>query len=161
MGRKPTKAAGNPYCLARLEAAKYNNKLYSKEGAAEMLGLSVSSLSDYELGNTKVVPVDKVVLMADLYNAPELKNYYCTEVCPLGCDIPKLTIEDIDRISIKALSSFRKIASAKETLLDIVEDGIISPEEKPKLDELLSVLEEISVITQSLRLWAEKNYIAD
>lgn len=161
MGRKPTKAAGNPYCLARLEAAKYNNKLYSKEGAAEMLGLSVSSLSDYELGNTKVVPVDKVVLMADLYNAPELKNYYCTEVCPLGCDTPKLTIEDIDRISIRALSSFRKIAGAKETLLNIVEDGIISPEEKPELDELLSILEEISVITQTLRLWADKNYNTD
>ena len=52
----------------------YNERLYSREGAAELLGISVSTLADYELGNTKVVPVDKVVLMADLYNAPELKT---------------------------------------------------------------------------------------
>ena len=55
----------------------YNERLYSREGAAELLGISVSTLADYELGNTKVVPVDKVVLMADLYNAPELKTGYC------------------------------------------------------------------------------------
>lgn len=157
MGRKPTKAADNPYCMARLEAAKYNDKLYSKEGAAELLGLSVSSLSDYELGNTKVVPVDKVVLMADLYNAPEIKNYYCTEVCPLGYDNPKIIMEDLDRISVRALASFRKIAGAKDKLLDIVEDGLITEEEKPELDKVLSVLDEITSITQTLRLWAEKN----
>lgn len=39
----------------------YNERLYSREGAAELLGISVSTLADYELGNTKVVPVDKVV----------------------------------------------------------------------------------------------------
>lgn len=49
-----------------------------------MLGLSVSTLADYELGNTKVVPVDKVVLMADLYNCPELKTGYCKHECPIG-----------------------------------------------------------------------------
>ena len=61
----------------------YNERLYSREGAAELLGISVSTLADYELGNTKVVPVDKVVLMADLYNAPELKTGYCKYECPI------------------------------------------------------------------------------
>lgn len=63
----------NVYFRARKEAAKYNERLSSREGAAELLGVSASTLADYELGNTKVVPVDKVVLMADLYNCPELK----------------------------------------------------------------------------------------
>lgn len=157
MGTNPTKAADNIYCKYRKAAAKYNDKLNSREGAAELLGLSVSSLSDYELGNTKVVPVDKVVLMADLYNAPEIKNYYCTEVCPLGYDSPKIVMEDIDRISVRALASFRKIAGAKDKLLDIVEDGLITEDEKPELEELLSVLDEITSITQTLKLWAEKN----
>lgn len=157
MGTNPTKAADNIYCKCRKEAAKYNDKLNSREGAAELLGLSVSSLSDYELGNTKVVPVDKVLLMADLYNSPELKAYYCKECCPLGCSNPKIVLEDLDRISIRALSSFRKIAGAKETLLNIVEDGIISENERPELDELLTVLDEIATVTQTLKLWVEKN----
>ena len=74
MGMNPTKAADNIYCKCRKAAAKYNDKLNSREGAAELLNISVSSLTDYELGLTKNIPVDKVVLMSDLYNAPELKS---------------------------------------------------------------------------------------
>lgn len=68
MGTDCTKTNDNIYFRCRKEAAKYNDKLNSRESAADLLGVSVSSLADYELGNTKVVPVDKVVLMADLYN---------------------------------------------------------------------------------------------
>ena len=39
MGRV-TKAAENVYCKARLEAAKKNELLNSREGAAEALGMS-------------------------------------------------------------------------------------------------------------------------
>ena len=74
MGRGSTKGNENVYFVARKRAAMYNERLYSREGAAELLGISVSTLADYELGNTKVVPVDKVVLMADLYNAPGIAS---------------------------------------------------------------------------------------
>lgn len=76
MGRDAVKACENQCFRCRKEAAKHNDKLGSREGAAELLGISVSSLADYELGNTKVIPVDKVVLMADIYNAPELMAWY-------------------------------------------------------------------------------------
>lgn len=88
MGRGPTKSNENVYFVARKKAAMYNERLYSREGAAELLGISVSTLADYELGNTKVVPVDKVVLMADLYNAPELKTGYCKYECPICSYLP-------------------------------------------------------------------------
>ncbi len=68
MGRDATKAAGNVWYEARMKAAKYNSKLYSREGAAECLGMSPSSVADAELGLTKFMPVDKAVLMADCYN---------------------------------------------------------------------------------------------
>ena len=86
MGSNPTKAANNMYCKCRLAAAKYNDKLNSREGAAEMLGLSSSTLASYELDLTKVVPVESIMMMADVYNAPELKNWYCSNVCPLGAE---------------------------------------------------------------------------
>ena len=68
MGRRPTKAANNPFCKARIDAAKYNDSLFSKEKAAEFLGISVSTLSDYELGVTKTVPPDMVLKMAEMCN---------------------------------------------------------------------------------------------
>ena len=85
MGRDATKAAGNPWYEARKNAAEYDERLYSREGAAEMLGMSVSSLADAELGTIKCMPVDKAVLMAVLYKAPQLLNYYCLHECPIGC----------------------------------------------------------------------------
>lgn len=157
MGTSPTKAAGNIYCKCRKEAAKYNDRLNSREGAAELLGISASSLADYELDITKIIPVDKVLLMADLYNAPELRTYYCKECCPLGCSNPRIALEDLDRITVKALSSFRKITGAKDTLLNIVEDGVITEDEKPELEDLLSIMGEVEAVIQTFKLWAEKN----
>ena len=84
MGQNPTKAASNIYCQKRKEAAKFNDKLNSREGASELIGVSPSALADYELGITKVVPVDAVIKMAEVYNAPELLSYYCHNECPLG-----------------------------------------------------------------------------
>ncbi len=157
MGRRPTKAADNPFCKARLAAAQYNEKLFSKEGAAELLGVSVSTLSDYELGLTKIIPPDMIVKMSCLYNAPELENYYCTEMCPLGCEMPKVNVDDLDRIAIKALASFRKINETKELLLDITEDGVISDDEKEDLNKVLKNLEELECVTQNLKIWIKKN----
>lgn len=157
MGRRPTKAADNPFCKARVAAAQYNERLFSKEGAAELLGVSVSTLSDYELGLTKSIPPDMVVKMASLYNAPELENHYCTEMCPLGCEMPKVDVEGLDRISIKALSSFRKISETRELLLDITEDGIITEDERSTLQKILENLEELEGVTQNLKCWVRKN----
>lgn len=74
MGRDATKAAGNPWFEARKKAAIYDDRLLSRDGAAERLGMSVSAVADAELGISKCMPVDKAVLMADLYNAPYLLN---------------------------------------------------------------------------------------
>lgn len=157
MGSSPTKAANNMYCKCRLEAAKYNDKLNSREGAAEMLGLSPSTLASYELGLTKVVPVESIMLMSDVYNAPELKPWYCTNVCPLGEDMPKLELEELDRITIKTLATLQHISEVRDDLLDITADGVISPDEKPKLDNIIETLKRVTEVAQSLRIWAEKN----
>lgn len=67
MGRGATKAAGNVWYEARMEAAKWNDKLLSRAGAAEALNMSEDAVKDAELGLNKCMPVDKAVLMADLY----------------------------------------------------------------------------------------------
>lgn len=158
MGTNPTKAMDNIYCRCRKEAAKYNDKLNSREGASELLGVSPSSLADYELGNTKVVPVDKVVLMADLYNAPEIKNYYCTHECPIGQEtIHKLEVAEFDRLTLKVLAALRKMDSINDALVEIAADGKVNDWERPKFNEVMASLDDMAKHTQELRLWAEKN----
>ncbi|MDO5399161.1 MAG: helix-turn-helix transcriptional regulator [bacterium] len=157
MGSSPTKAAENMYCKCRLAAAKYNDKLNSREGAAELLGLSPSTLANYELNLTKIVPVESIALMADVYNAPELKRWYCKNACPLGEDMPVVELAELDRITVRALATFRKLAGVKDSLLDITADGIITEDEKPTLDNIIATLKELNEVAQTLMLWAEKN----
>ena len=96
--------------------------------------------------------------MADLYGAPELKNYYCTHDCPIGRDsFPQLQVEELDRIAIKIFSAFRQAPSIKDDLLDITADGKIDAEERPRLQNIIKDLEAISTYAQELKLWAEKN----
>ena len=109
MGRGPTNENTNMYFQARKKAATYNERLWSREGAAELLGISVSTLADYELGNTKVVPVDKVVLMADLYNAQELITGYCMRECPVHGFLPLATEEkSLEGIALRLLQNFNE-----------------------------------------------------
>lgn len=156
MANVAAKTSANTFYKARCEAATHNEQLSSREGAADIMSIDRGRLYRIESGIANPYP-EEIRLMADLYSAPELENYYCTNMCPLGGDMPRIDVADIDRISIRALSTFRKIAETKEMLLDITEDGVISDDEKEDLNKVLKNLEELEQITQSLRMWVKKN----
>lgn len=114
MPKFATKAADNMFCQARYEAAKFNERLSSREGAAEELGVDRTRLARIELGSVTPYP-EEVLLMADIYRAPELKGNYCREMCPLGKGMPKIENQDIDRKTTQYLS-FSLNSSALEQL---------------------------------------------
>ena len=146
----------NIYFRCRKEAAKYNDKLNSRESASELLGVSVSSLADYELGNTKVVPVDKVVLMSDLYNAPQLLNGYCARECPIGCRKDTATeIQPIERTTLGLLNLLQndKLGRFMSALTSIAADGQVSEDEKSKMTEIVAYLNEVRVLVEELNLF--------
>lgn len=159
MGLGSKKDNQNMYFRARKEAAEYNERLSSREGAAELLGISSSTLADYELGITKFVPVDKVVLMADLYNRPELRTGYCKYECPIGKHIPLATsVSGIEGIALRLIWEFDsdKIKDMEKKLVDIAADGLISEDEKPILEEIIGRLDELSIAISELKLAGEK-----
>lgn len=159
MGKGPINENNNVYFKARKKAAAYNERLYSREGAAELLGISVSTLADYELGNTKVIPVDKVVLMADLYNSPELITGYCMKECPVHGFLPLATEEkSIQGIALRLLRGFNEdeLKHMKEDLIEITEDGFISADEVPKLKEILNKLDKMAETISEIKIIGEK-----
>lgn len=159
MGKGPINENNNVYFKARKKAAAYNERLYSREGAAELLGISVSTLADYELGNTKVIPVDKVVLMADLYNTPELITGYCMRECPVHGFLPLATEEkSIQGIALRLLKGFNEeeLKRMKDDLIEITNDGIISSDEIPKLQEILKRLDMMAEIISEMKIVGEK-----
>lgn len=156
MANVTAKTSSNVFYKARCKAATHNEQLSSREGAADIMSIDRGRLYRIESGIANPYP-DEICLMADLYNAPELENYFCTNMCPLGVNIPKAEMVGLDRISIKTLSIIRKLGDTKELLLDITEDGVIDESEKADMQKILENLEELEQITQSLKLWVKKN----
>lgn len=149
----------NIYFACRKRASIHNDRLCSRESAAELLGISSSTLANYELGITKAIPVDMVVMMSDLYNAPELKSLYCKRDCLIGRMLPIATeIDSLESITVRLLNGLDdgEIAAMKKKLLSIAEDGKISPEEVKELNTILARLNKISESISELRMLAEK-----
>jgi len=161
MAKAPSKAANSIYCKARMKAAQHNSIFSSREGAAQEIGVSKDSLTDYELGLCKVVPVDKVIIMADVYDSPELLNNYCCNECPIG----KKTIQPIDQENIENIYRFAVFVTndleasihVQKTLLKIVEDGIIDESEQGELNYIIDFFKNLEKRASELRILAEKH----
>ncbi len=81
MANIAAKTSSNVFYKARCAAAAHNEQLSSREGAADIMSIDRGRLYRIESGITNPYP-EEIRLMADLYNAPELENYYCTNICP-------------------------------------------------------------------------------
>lgn len=149
----------NVYFQARKEAATWDSRLFNRDFAAEQLGIASYTLGEYERGVTKVVPIDKVVLMADLYNKPELVTNYCRHECPVHGFLP-LATEDkgIQGIALRLLRGLDEddLEEMKDKLIDIAEDGKITEDEVPELKKIINQLNHIAKVISELKIVGEK-----
>ena len=149
----------NVYFKARKDASVEDERLWSRERAAELLGISASTLSNYELGVTKIVPPDAVVMMADLYKAPELKCYYCAKECPIGRTMPIPTkISTIELVALKVLKAMSQnsVRKAREKLIEISSDQDMTKDKVQTVMWLLCYLDGLIETLGELRLTCQK-----
>lgn len=158
MEKECMNCGGSIYFQCRKEAAIYNDKLSSREGASEMLNISTSSLSNYELG-LRPVPTDVVVRMADLYGSPELEACYCKNDCPIGKRQNIATkIRGIEQITCSLLNHADddRLHSIKKNLLSIASDGKLDPGEEEGLKKIVADLSDIADDVMELRMYLKK-----
>lgn len=157
MAKRATKAVENNFYKARMAAATCNENLNSREGAAELLGIDRTRLARIELGSLNPYP-EEVLLMSDAYNAPELNNYYCSKMCPLGRHtVPAAELLNLDRLTIKILSALGSAEFIQKTILEVVKDGTVTDSEQQQVSDVLAALERISKAATEMKLWVEKN----
>ncbi|TQI66753.1 hypothetical protein LY85_1425 [Clostridium sp. KNHs216] len=153
--QKATKAGDNVYYLARMKAAEYNDQLNSREGAAQIVCIERTRLANIELGNINPYP-EEVNLMANIYNAPELVNYYCSSQCPLGCGrVDRLSPRNLESAALKIGRLTRHIDEIAQVVSDIAEDGQITQEERPAFEESMKQLLALKTSIEELLLVAE------
>lgn len=159
MGKNPMKENQNVYFQARKQAAQWDPRLSSREMASEMLGIAAYTLGDYELGNVKRVPPDKVLLMADLYNAPWILTNYCKNECPICGFMPMATEEkSIQGIALRLLKGLKPedLETMKSRLIDITEDGEISDDEVESLKSISAFLGNLVEVISEFKIVSDK-----
>lgn len=158
MPKMATKAAGNVFYEARMAAATWNDRLNSREGAAEITGLDRTRLAYIELGTINPHP-EEVLILADAYNAPELLNHFCSRMCPLGVHtVRPVQLQELERSTLQLLSTLQGIPALKDTLITICADGVISDQEKPQMEEILKRLDDTAASIEALKLYYRKQF---
>ena len=122
----------NLYQRARLSTGM------TQERAAELLGLSVESLKQYEGGRT--VPKDETVArMVEVYRLPWLALEHSQATDTLGV-LPEVEPRPLPLASIALRNRLHDAIGRLDALLRIAEDGIIDDTERPEFDDIVREL---------------------
>ena len=117
----------------------------TQEQAAKGLNCSVRQMARYEAGEAPV-PDDIAYQMVVLYDSQLLAVQHLRLVSHVAAEIlPPVTVLDLPRAAIRIINLVRKFAERhrERELLDIAEDGVISPEERPLFDQIMAELQEL------------------
>lgn len=153
MGKKSIKENKNIYQQARDDLDLTRAAVEDATGGI----LSASRIEKIENGSLNAHPED-VIQMAEVYNKPELCNYFCTNECQIGKKyVPVVdTIHDLPQITMELLSNLNALNHDKERIIDITADGKISEDERADFEQFREHLAEMSLAIESLKLWADK-----
>lgn len=151
MGRASTKENKSIYQKTR-EALSL-----TREKAAELIGfISADRLEKIENAKVNVQPED-ILALSQCYKAPALCNHYCSNDCPIGQQyVPEIEAKDLSQIAIETLNALNKINKEKDRLLEIVEDGQITPDEYADFLQIKKTLDKISLSVDTLQLWLDQ-----
>ena len=126
----------NIYQLARTGAG------LSREKAAEVLDLSVSSVKAYETGET-VPPNETVAIMARRYAASWLPIKHLEySAAPLGI-VPEVTVQELPTATLQLVNRMADFADRYRRLMQIAEDGTIDESEQVDFAEIAGELSDI------------------
>ena len=113
--------------------------------------------------NEKVQPApEDVIRMSQVYNAPELCNYYCSHECPIGMKyVPSIEMTELPAIILETVASLNAVYPLTNRLIEISRDGKISEDEIPDFSNIQENLEKVSRAIEALQLWVEKEVPAN
>ncbi len=155
MGRRSIKENKSVYQTIREDLG------LTREKAGELIdGMSAEKIEKIENERVALYP-DDVLLMAEGYRAPQLCNYYCSHECPIGITrVPEAEMKSISQIAVETINCAGKLKKSQDTLLEIVEDDALSPDEIESFAEIKETIDRLARSASELQLWLDKR-IAD
>ena len=138
--------------------SEVRNKLgLSREKASELLE-TISPENLERIENEKQLPTpEDVMIMAEKYSEPSIKNYYCANQCPMGQHyVPRIEFDDLEKTVLKLVASLNAINAKKDQLIEIASDGVVHDFELASFVNIQNELEKLSFALSKMEVWTEK-----
>lgn len=134
-----------------------NNLGLSREKASELLE-TISPEKLERIENEKQLPTpEDVMIMAEKYSEPSIKNYYCANQCPMGQHyVPRIEFDDLEKTVLKLVASLNAINAKKDQLIEIASDGVVHDYELASFVNIQNELEKLSFALSKMEVWTEK-----
>ena len=72
--------------------------------------------------------------------------------------IDRTRLANIERVTLQLISAMKSLPEVKDGIIDIAADGVIDAKEKPRMEQYLEVLDEITNKAQTLKLIYRKQF---
>ena len=126
---------------------------YTQERAAEMLGISETSIRAYETGN-RIPPAEGVALMMDAYNS----QYLAVQHLRSSAELARNVLPDVEQMRLpeavmELVDAIYQFADAHRDrqLISIAKDGVIDENERPEFDAIATELQKIVKAAMAVR----------
>lgn len=105
---------------------------------------------------------DEILAMAKAYQAPELSNYYCSNVCPIGQKyIPEVKQKELSAVVLELLAGITALSKEKNRLIEIFVDGVVSEDEEADFARIHEELQALTTCSSALSFWMEKKELEE
>lgn len=130
----------------------------TQEAWAEKLNISVESVKRYET-DVRIPPIPVVRQMADLCGDALVGYKYLVKVSQELEVLPDIDSVNLQAATIRLMNRMSRFAAKARDrqLMEIAEDGIISPDEKPLYDEIMDELSGLVSAFYQLRYCKEES----
>lgn len=127
----------------------------TQERASELIDISVESLRTYE-NNTRIPPDSIVIRMIEIYDARYLAYQHLKTSAEVGRKyMPDIELKDLPMAILNLQKAVADYLKAEDEVIDIVYDGVIDKEERPRWETILQMLDKISEAILSLKFAKE------
>lgn len=125
----------------------------TQERAAELVGVSVESIRDYE-GGKRLPPNHIVAKMIEIYGTPYLAIQHINlSAKDLSAYLPEVTVTDLPQAVLRLQKELNDFIKCKDELIDITYDNVIGDDERPRFDAILKEMEDVASAIMSLKFY--------
>jgi len=123
----------------------------SQERASELSDIPKKALAKYEV-YPEEAPPERILKLSQTYKDPEILEWYCTDVCPVGKSChSKLVVNDLSGAAMKVIKETDDLHGLSKLIMEMFWDGKIDESELIDLEKVMTEIEHTERAIHALR----------